>query len=104
MKGLSLTLSVVVIAIALVITVLVVVTVFNKQITQFIGVINPWSQEKVLESLCRDRCATYCGANIGESGTDWKNLQVTYQGVSKKCDEVMKGIFGEAADIGTCKC
>ena len=104
MKGLSLTLTVVVIAIALVVTVLVVVTVFNKQIVQFLGVINPWSEEKVLESLCRDRCASYCGANVGESGTGWDKLQVTYQGVTKQCDEVMKSIFGENADIGTCKC
>ena len=104
MKGISLTLTVVVIAVALIVTVLVVVTVFNKQIAQFIGVINPWSEEKVLESLCRDRCATYCGANIGDSGTGWDALQVTLQGVAHQCDDVMKGMFGETADIGSCKC
>lgn len=104
MKGLSLTLSVVVIAIALVVTVLVVVTVFNKQISIFIRTITPWSDEKILENLCRDRCVTYCSSNVDKTSAEWKDLQVTYQGATKKCDVVMKGIFGENADIGSCMC
>ncbi len=102
MKGLSLTLSIVVVAIALIVTVLVVVTVFNEQITYFIRVINPWSDEKVQESLCRDRCASYCIANLDESGTGWDKLEITIQGAKKGCDDVMKAILGTA--MGTCKC
>jgi hypothetical protein len=102
MKGLSLTLTVVVVAIALIVTVLVVVTVFSEQVANFIGVLNPWSEEKVFENMCRDKCATYCTAHAGERGTDWSGLDATVQGVKRQCDDVMRSVLGD--DIGTCRC
>lgn len=102
MKGLTLTLSVVVVAIALVVTVLVVITVFNQQIAQFLGIIGPYADDKAMENLCKDRCATYCSTHLDESGTDWSALQITLQGETSQCDDVMRKIMGN--DIGTCEC
>jgi hypothetical protein len=102
MKGLSLTLSIVVVAIALIVTVLVVTTVFNKEIANFVSILNPWAEEKSMENLCQDRCASYCRMNIGKAGTDWKDLGITIRGETTQCDEVMSSILGE--DIGSCRC
>jgi len=102
MKGLSLTLEVIVIAIVLVVTILVVITVFNKQIAQFLATINPWSEEKAMYSLCQDKCSTYCTAHLGESGTEWTAMDITYRGETKNCDDVMKKVLGD--EKGTCKC
>jgi hypothetical protein len=104
MKGLSLTLSVIVVAIALIVTVLVVVTIFNKQVVQFLNTLNPWSDDKVKTSLCQDKCSTYCSVNLGETGTEWSSLQIELRGESSKCDAVMRSVFGQDADIGSCRC
>jgi hypothetical protein len=87
MKGLSLTLTVIVIAIALLVTVLVVITIFGGQLSSFLGVLNPWSEEVMAVSLCNQKCATWCQSHVGEKETSWSDVRgtVTYKGEESTC-------------------
>jgi hypothetical protein len=102
MKALSLPLTIVIIAVVLLVSALVVMTVFSGQMAQFIGVLNPWSQQRISESLCYDQCASWCRAHAGEAGLEWADVEVETQGGTSTCDGIMREVMGE--QIGSCQC
>ena len=86
MKGLTLTLEVIIIAIVLLVTALVIMTIFGGQIAQFIGIINPWSEQMLNQNLCYQQCATWCQGNPGESGQPWDGIgKINTQSGQKSC-------------------
>ena len=95
MKGLSLTLTIVIVAIVLLVTALVVMTIFGGQIAQFIGILNPWSEAMLKQSLCNQRCAAYCQGHVGITDpVPWSNpaLTIDAQSEPKDCSTIMSGI------------
>ena len=110
MKGLSLTLTVVIVAIVLLVTALVVMTIFGGQIAQFIGILNPWSENMLKQSLCNQKCAAYCQGHIGEGSVPWSTIgSIDAQSDPKACSTIMGEISDECACRGipvageTCK-
>ncbi len=94
MKGLSLTLTIVIVAIVLLVTALVVMTIFGGQIAQFIGILNPWSEAMLKQSLCNQKCAAYCQGHVGISKpVPWGDIgEIDAQSDPKKCSVIMKDI------------
>ena len=101
MKGLSLTLTVIVVAVALLVTVLVIITIFGGQMANFLGLLNPWSEDVLATSMCNSKCATWCQANPGESGEAWGNVgQIKYKGTDQDCS----GLVSKLGLSSRCTC
>ncbi len=94
--------TIIIIAVVLLVAALVVMTIFSGQIAQFIGVLNPWSQQRISENLCYDQCASWCRAHAGEAGQEWSDVEVETQGGTRKCDSIMQEVMGD--EIGSCQC
>ncbi len=94
MKGLSLTLTVVIVAIVLLVTALVVMTIFGGQIAQFIGILNPWSEAMLKQSLCNQKCAAYCQGHSGVTDpVSWSTIgNIDAQAEPKACSVIMADI------------
>ncbi|MBN2330732.1 MAG: hypothetical protein JXC85_02855 [Candidatus Aenigmarchaeota archaeon] len=94
MKGLSLTLTIVIVAIVLLVTALVVMTIFGGQIAQFIGILNPWSEAMLKQSLCNQKCAAYCQGHVGISEpVSWNTIgEIDAQSEPKNCGTIMQDI------------
>jgi hypothetical protein len=94
MKGLSLTLTIVIVAIVLLVTALVIMTIFGGQIAQFIGILNPWSEAMLKQSLCNQKCAAYCQGHVGiDRPVLWSEIpNIDAQSEPKDCQTIMAGI------------
>ncbi len=94
MKGLSLTLTIVIVAIVLLVTALVVMTIFGGQIAQFIGILNPWSEAMLKQSLCNQKCAAYCQGHVGiDRPVPWSTIKdIDAQSEPKACSVIMADI------------
>lgn len=104
MKGLSLTLTIVIIAIVLLVTALVIMTIFSSQMSQVLGILNPWSTAILESNLCQQKCATQC--QLTQLPTiEWSSIRVKTQtnpeGIG--CDTIMRRAAGSDA-IDNCKC
>lgn len=102
MKGLSLTLSIVIIAIVLLVTALVIMTIFGAQMAQFVGILNPWSEQMLQQNLCNQRCAAYCQGHLGEAPShSWSDIgSVKTQSGDVPCSQIMAGISDECKCLG----
>lgn len=101
MKGLSLTLTIVIVAIVLLVTALVVMTIFGGQIAQFIGILNPWSEAMLKQSLCNQKCAAYCQGHVGEGSVEWGLIgNIDAQSEPKACSTIMAEISEECVCRG----
>ena len=93
---------IVLIMIVLIFSALVIIAILKDRILQFIGVLNPYAEQKALESMCRDRCSSWCKEHIMQQGTRWEDLTVKMPRGDIGCDEVMVEILGDF--IGNCSC
>jgi hypothetical protein len=94
MKGLSLTLTIVIVAIVLLVTALVIMTIFGGQMAQFIGILNPWSESMLKQSLCNQKCAAYCQGHTGVTDpVPWSTIRnIDAQSDPKACSTIMNEI------------
>lgn len=93
---------VLIVIIVLLISALIVISIMRDRILQAIGVVNPYMEEKALESDCRDRCGSWCAQHIGEAGTGWEDITLYLPRGEVECVQVMRDILGD--EIGSCEC
>lgn len=93
---------IVLIILILIISTMVVIVILKDRISQLVGVLNPWSEQKAIENMCHDKCSYWCRTHIGQPGTEWRDIVVVMPRGEIMCDEAMKEILGD--DIGNCTC